>query len=300
MGGSGGGWYDVTRIIKDINEQKEEIFKRQLEADVAALLSEILADANNRNTEAINTHIQEILNALGNEIEGSINLMFGGSVAKHTFVDGLSDVDLLLVINDSDLADKSPSGIKSRIFELLEARFPRTKISIGNLAVTLGFSDYELQIIPAIKVGEQIRIPRNSKSWSDKIDTYAFSSKLTELNKSLNNKLVPIIKLVKAITYDYPENKRMTGYHIESLAIEVFKDYKGQPNTVQMLKDFFEGAAQIVKRPIVDKTGQSRHVDDYLGKENSLERDLVSDALRNTLNKMKSYSTIEQWSQLFE
>lgn len=302
MGGSGGSFYSKPKkLAQEVQESIDEFFEEHLEADVSSFLSETLANANNRDIEAVSKHIDEIKKALEKDLEDSINILFGGSVAKHTFVDGLSDVDTLLVINDTELKDKTPSSIKSYMVEKLKERFPSTEITQGKLAVTVKFGDYDIQIIPAIRHGDKIVIPNKSgKEWSEKIHPKAFTQKLTELNKKYNYKVIPVIKLVKSIIYSYPEQKQLSGYHIESMALEIFNDYSGKLTPPRMLKYFFEKAPSFVLKPMKDSTGQSGHLDDYLKGENSLERELAADALKNTARKMTIARSIEQWKQFFE
>jgi len=142
----------------------------------------------------------------------------------------------------------------------------------------------------------------DAKSWS-RIDPVGFAVALTKANKDMNGKLVPCIKLVKAIIATLPEQRRLTGYHTESLAIQVFKGYDKPKTTKDMIRYFFEHAPNHVKEPIRDSSGQSVYVDEYLGEKNSLERRIVADALgriaRKILNANGSKS-IERWKDLFE
>ena len=46
-----------------------------------------------------------------------------------------------------------------------------------------------------------------------------------------------------------------------------------------MLKHFFTEGSKKVLTPIKDKSGQSIHVDNYLGDANSIKRKMVSDSM---------------------
>jgi len=119
----------------------------------------------------------------------------------------------------------------------------------------------------------------------------------------MNGKLVPCIKLAKAIIATLPEQRQLTGYHTESLAIQIFKGYDKPTTPKDMIRYFFEHAPDHVKEPIRDASGQSVYVDEYLGEKNSLERRIVADALgriaRKILNANGSKS-VERWKELFE
>jgi len=306
MGGSGGGYFSGSSTPEDLRKQvratEEKARSENFETDVANLLDGYLTNLNDRNKEAIGFRIDEIKKALGSEIEGSVDLRFGGSVAKHTFVNGLSDVDALVMVGKSELADKNPSEIQSYFQERLRERFPKTKIEKGNLAVTLSFSDIDIQILPALKVGSGVKVPNQDGSkWSAIIRPEAFAKKLTDLNKALNSKLVPSIKLAKSILSQLPTNQQLSGYHVESLAIETFKGYEGNRTTKDMVRYFFTNAAPHLKNPIKDTTGQSINVDDYLGSARSLHRTIAAGSIGRigrSIQNADGASSVEQWREI--
>jgi hypothetical protein len=59
-----------------------------------------------------------------------------------------------------------------------------------------------------------------------------------------------------------------------------------------MLEYFFENAKGVVNSPIRDKTGQSIHVDDYLGAANSELRFKAGYALEKISRRMKDADLI--------
>src|SRR5688500_11974232 len=98
MGGSGGSFFHESSsapedISKKIREQEVSSKDNAFEAEVAGLMRELLANVNDRDSETLQAHLQTIKDALDLGIDGSIDLRYGGSVSKHTYVDGLSDID---------------------------------------------------------------------------------------------------------------------------------------------------------------------------------------------------------------
>jgi len=305
MGGSGGGYFtsNIRELKNKINDTARDIDRKAYDANVASLLSELLLQYNDRDFNAINKHIEEILKAVENRIDGHLDIKFGGSISKRTFVDGISDIDTLLILNDSELSDKSPKAIKNMIASMLNERFSKTNILVGKMAVTVSFSDYEIQILPALKSGEKVMIPDASGSSWAKIDTKKFTSALTNVNEKSGNKVVPIIKLAKAIIGKLPEKHQLSGYHVEALAVGIFNNYHDEQTSKTMLKHFFQQASQMVLSPTQDKTGQSVYVDEYLGTKNSLPRQLVSsalDRLYRRLNNADNLLSLETWKDIFE
>lgn len=305
MGSSGGGYFsskpeDIKRMLNDSEDQTDD---KDYQTTVDTLLSSHIANFNDRDQEAINKHLDVIKNAIQKDIDGTVDLLFGGSVGKHTYVDGLSDIDSLVILNNSELATKNPTEVKEYFADKLRERLPNTSITVGNLAVTLKFSDAEIQLLPAVKDGDKLRVPKPSgDDWSN-IRPRSFSDKLTVTNQKCGGKIVPIIKLAKSAISNLPERHQITGYHAESIAVKVFKSYDGALTPREMLKHFFSEGSKVVNQPIRDSTGQSVHVDSYLGSANSLERKVVSDAFSRVYRRLSNADnsrSVEEWDKIFK
>jgi hypothetical protein len=222
---------------------------------------------------------------------------------KHTYVDGLSDVDVLAIVNNSDLENEPPSRLRDYFADRLRGRLPNTDITTGNLAVTVKFSDgYEIQVLPALTTKTGIRVATaDGKEWSNVIKPDKFAAKLTSVNRANGNAVVPVIKLYKVINSQLPEDAKLSGYHIESLAINAFDGYSGSRSRKDMLLYFAQYASTHVLHPFEDSTGQSRHVDDKLGAANSLERQKASASINGIVARMKageSEAQVDRWKQL--
>jgi len=197
----------------------------------------LLTEINSRDVEAIRTHISEIEKVLGREIDGLDTLLFGGSLSKSTFVEGMSDVDALVFFDKSKYGNISPNELQDKMLSLMEQRFPHTEIKKGALAVTVKFHDYEIQLLPALREHGKLYIAnRESNGWSRAIDSKAFSEKLTTTNQSNGKKVVPVIKLAKALFSNLPDRYRPSGYHVEALAVDAFANYSGRYTLYDMTK----------------------------------------------------------------
>ena len=164
------------------------------------------------------------------------------------------------------------------------------KVTHGKMAVTVTFQDgMIIQLLPAIKGdGDHLQVPSSRTTGWSRIDPIKFQQALTKRNKECGGKLVPVIKLAKAIIGQLPESQRLSGYHIESLAIAAFKNYSGPKVTSAMLPTFFERAKELVLSPIRDKSGQSVHVDAYLGPADSEIRKTSSHVLGRISRRMRN------------
>jgi hypothetical protein len=297
MGRSSGGYFRSTpeELDKKVQSSDRDTNYQMYESEVLALLNKILADCNDRDVKAIDIHLKEIRRAIENRIDDTINIMFGGSVSKHTYVDGLSDIDALVILNQVGLQGKSPQDVNNMFAAMLKNRYPNSDISVGKMAVTIKFSDCEIQLLPAIKNRNALTISDGTgRQWS-KINPKEFTSKLTEINQKNGGKVIPVIKLAKSLIGNFSEKQQLSGYHVESLAVEAFKNYTGALNAKEMLQHFFKESTRRVLSPIVDKTGQSYHVDDYLGSTNSDLRKVISNSLNRISRKLVNADNVQSW-----
>lgn len=307
MGGSGGGFFSGRvspgELVRRTREAEEKSRDDTFEVQVGAFLGSELAEYNDRDVVGTEAVFQAVKKDLEADVEGIVDLLYGGSISKHTYVDGLSDIDALVLMDRTELRGKQPQELQNLLSECLRARYGRDAVSLGTLAVTLTHKDKTIQLLPALRDGQKFKIASyDGKGWS-RIDPTGFAKALTKANKAMDGKLVPSIKLAKAIIATLPEQRRLTGYHTESLAIQVFKGYDGPKTPKAMVRHFFEKAPDHVKQPIKDSSGQSVYVDEYLGEANSLERRIVADALGRIARRIRNADgarSLESWKELFE
>ncbi len=308
MGGSGSSvWRRINPAdeVKKIREANETNADEGINTLVNDYLAKQLVHCNDRNSDEINELLDSIKDELKDIISDTINILFGGSVQKNTYVEGISDIDSLVCIDQSAADGKTPKEIKELIQQILSKKYGNENVSSGLLAVTIQVKDYEIQLLPAIRVGNGLKISSiDGQHWSN-INTKSFTDILTSVNKENNGIVVPTIKLVKAIIKSLPEKQQLSGYHIESLAVNIFRKYNDTKTYKEMVKYFFKEAVNAVKSPITDKTGQSLHVDDYLGPANSTQRRIISVALDRISRKIMNLDAvrdqefvIDSWSRL--
>ena len=262
-----------------------------------------LAQYTRRNTQTVTQRLESLCGFLrqkGNVVQTK----FGGSVRKGTYVTGLSDVDALLIVNQSSLVNQTPALVIEYVRDTIQNRLRQNTVSAGNLAVTVSYSDgTEIQILPAIRTnsgGVRIADP-GSTQWSNVARPDDFAEKLAEVNTARNGRVVPIIKLAKAMAdcFITRPGRKMSGYHIESLAIDAFKDYQGPLDPKTMLVHLLEHSMEAVKNPIVDATGQSRHVDEYLGQADSNLRKGASTQFGQMRAEVRRCKTKAEFNKLF-
>ena len=263
----------------------------------------LLAQYTRKNTQTVTQRLESLCGFLrqkGNVVQ----TMFGGSVRKGTYVTGLSDVDALLIVNQSSLVNQPPARAIEYVRDTIQDRLRQNTVSAGNLAVTVSYSDRtEIQILPAIRTnsgGVRIADP-GSNQWSNVARPDDFARKLAKVNTARDGRVVPIIKLAKAMAdcFISRPSRKISGYHMESLAIDAFKDYQGPLDPKSMLIHVLEHSMDAVKNPITDSTGQSRYVDDKLGRADSGPRKRASTYFGQMRGKVNSCKTRAAFNALF-
>ena len=273
------------------------------DAEINGYLRDLLRVYNARDTQAVSRHVQVLRDSLELRDDDVIRTLFGGSVSKHTAINGLSDVDVLAIVNQSSLAGQSPDAVIRLMAERIKRRLPHTTVSTGDLAVTVRFSDgIEVQILPAVRTKSGVRIvDLKSNRWSNVVYPDRFARKLTQVNQRNEGKVIPTVKLAKGLAARMIPSDRdhISGYHMESLAIETFRNYQGPRDLKSMFSHFADFSSRVVMRPITDPTGQSRHVDEYMGQQGSARRQRASNSFRRMRQRIEACRTREDVENLF-
>ena len=264
---------------------------------------ELLARYARRNQQAVMRHLESLCNIIRDEGH-VVQTMYGGSVQRGTYVTGLSDVDVLLIVNQSSLLNQSPASVIQQVRRSISGRMPNNPVRAGNLAVTVGYaSGLEIQVLPAIRTnsgGVRIAEP-GSTGWSSVVHPENFARRLVEVNNANNGRVVQVIKLAKAMANCHISrpSRKFSGYHLESLAIRAFRNYRGQQNPRAMLNHFLSHSMTAVRSPIADTTGQSGYVDEYLGPANSRLRNRASTYFSQMRASINSCTTRARFNALF-
>lgn len=300
-GGGGGGTFPVGPTdIDALRERAREIADQaSFDAQVNGELAERLAAINSRDAEKVGDYLDGAVEVLRDEIAEVDRTLFGGSVAKSTYVEGLSDIDALVVLKDAP-QDASPEQILEHIRQTLASRLSAADVDsvrAGALAVTVRYRDgTEIQLLPAVQKGEHLAISSPDGSQWTTIHPKRFVQALRDVNAAQGRAVVPAIKLAKAvIAAQLPEDQRPSGYHVEALAIAAFRDYTGSRNPKAMLTHFFAAAARGVLKPIKDISGQSHRLDERLGPAGSEQRQAMAKDLQRIANTMENSSTLNEW-----
>ena len=264
----------------------------------------LLATYTRSNQQAVTRHLESLRNSLRSQGNHVVQTMFGGSVRRGTDVAGLSDVDALLIVDESSLRNRPPAEVIAYVRDVIQRQFIFNPVRVGNLAVTVNYSDgTEIQLLPAIRTssgGVRIAEP-GSTGWSNVVRPDTFAGELSAVNQANHGRVTPTIKLTKAVAdcHITRQDGKISGYHMESLAIDAFRDYQGTRGPKAMLDHLLTHSMTAVMKPIVDSTGQSRHVDEYLGPAQSRRREGARTHFGQMRGKVRQCVTRAQFNALF-
>lgn len=301
MGGGGGGDRYVGPTSETVLRKVDEIHEKErarLDGEVNELLQHLLARFNDRDTGKVSERLNRIQDELG-EVAELDRFLLGGSVAKHTAVNGLSDVDALVILSRKHDKSDSPEFLIEAFRRLLQQKLPRSEVASvekGRLAVTVKYQDgQEIQLLPALQSGNTLSVASSDGTgWKD-TEPRRFQRALTNANTRTHQVLVPTIKLVKSIVADLPKQKQLSGYHIEALAVDAARNYSGPTAPRSFLLHVLDHSAKRVLRPIKDVTKQTRTVDAHLGEENSVARRNISQALEGVKRRLQTATSVGEW-----
>lgn len=212
----------------------------------------------------------------------------------------LSDVDALIVMrnveaeNASALVDSVADAVRNGGLSDV------ADVSAGNLAVTVTYTDgSKVQLLPAQERDGRLRIASEDGTTWREIRPRKFAEKLTEVNQANGGGVVPVTKLAKALVQQLPGQHRLSGCHVEAIAVDAFKNYNGPKNRQAMLRR--AALPCILGCPPADGGyhGQSVHIDAHLCAANSYARKVVASAITRIVRRMDGATSVSDYPSLF-
>ena len=128
-----------------------------------------------------------------------------------------------------------------------------------------------------------------------------FAERLIEVNNARGGRVVPVIKLAKAMADCFMKDsgRKISGYHMESLAIDAFTGYEGGLDSRPMLVHFLVHSIRAVMTPIKGPTGQTMYVDGYFGQADSGPHKRASTHFGQMRGKVNSCRSRAEFDDLF-
>lgn len=293
----GGGLRQSKKMIE------QDSIKSGQKTEINSYLNDRLIDINQLDTQKINQRKESIFDVLNDEFEDVQDFNTEGSYSRYTYVNGLSDIDILIDLGNystSQFENKEDSHfVLQAIAERIKQRYPTTNIKLGKMAVTLEFQDgIELQILPSFKYYNGYKVPDpDSNGWVCSFPDN-FKKRLTSLNQSNTGKIVPALKLTKQLLQK--QDIKIKSYHIENIALDAFRGYTGSLTPEALIKYLINYSKSAIFNNIGDPCHQSEYIDSYLGKKGSEIRKKLAQKINKLDIKLQNTTTQAEWEKLFQ
>lgn len=184
-----------------------------------------------------------------------------GSYSRHTMIAPLSeaDIDIFVVLDPSYYTADGYAALLDRLRGvLLETYTKSPRISRNGQAVTITFTDFVVDVVPAFyRKGGGYLIPSTTeKSWIS-TNPKTHESFMSSANAAHSGNLVPLIKMLKG--WNRAASSALRSFYVELLVEQALRGVT--------ISDFpsgcryvFDKGRQIVKYKIVDPAGLGANV----------------------------------------
>lgn len=189
-------------------------------------------------------------------VETDLNVLdsfLTGSYSRHTMIAPLSeaDIDIFIVLHPSYYKEDGQTELLDKVKGALLKTYTKTpKISRNGQAVTITFSDFLVDVVPAFKrTGGGYLIPNSIKKVWISTDPKTHVDIMSSENDIHNGDLVPIVKMVKG--WNKNINYAFVSFYLELLAIKLFKNVTITDYPSGM-KHFFDKGREAIKYKVKD------------------------------------------------
>ena len=194
-----------------------------------------------------------------------------GSWDRRTLTRYLSeaDVDVMVILKygvhkDWDTSEGTIKAL-DRFKALLDDAYPDTSKRRAQNCITMQFSEFKLDVVPTFKhVDGYYKIPDSVRKLWVPTNPFTFAEKITEVNKTMDERFVPLIKMVKG--WNREVGWPVRSFHLECLMYNRYRSYKEGYTYCSMLKYFFEKLPDYLARVCYDPVMRDR-VGSYLDNE---------------------------------
>ncbi len=159
----------------------------------------------------------------------SPHTQLSGSYSRHTAIEMIPDVDVLLFVPDDQL-ERTPNAVLLEVYGVLED-YPSAAIDTEgqrrSVRLELPGDGLYLDIVPAVAkngLDHPLQVPdRPQEEWILS-DPLGYAARLTNVNQANGGKLVPLVKLLKAWRDEQMQRRRPKSYALEVMLLYAVED----------------------------------------------------------------------------
>lgn len=257
--------------------------------------------------QTVSTRQQNVRDAVAADLT-VLDSFLTGSYRRSTMIAPLkdADIDIFVLLDASYFKQDGQAWLLDKVKTTLKKTYPTTpKISRNGQAVTITFTDFTVDVVPAFnrQGGGYLIADSVNGRWiatdpKKHVDIWATA------NTWHNGDLVPLIKMIKA--WNRQHSALLRSFHLEAMILSILtnvtiSDYSSGVRFV------FDKARQAVKGAIYDPSGYGGNLADYLNTQQKIS-DVVS-RLETAYNRAieaenldkqgKTSVAVEKWRMTF-
>lgn len=231
-----------------------------------------------------------------------------GSYRRSTMIAPLkdADIDIFVVLDPSYYKKDGQAWLLDKLKTTLKKKYPSTpKISRNGQAVTITFSDFTVDVVPAFnRQGGGYLIPDSANSCWISTDPKKHVEIWTTANKAHEGDLIPLIKMIKG--WNKKHSSLLRSFHLETMVMTILNNVTitDYPSGVRFV---FDKMRQEVKKVTKEPAGYGGNLAGYLNTQQKID-DVVS-RLETAYNRAveaerldkegKVAAAVEKWRMTF-
>ena len=194
-----------------------------------------------------------------------------GSYDRHTLTRYLreGDIDLMVILHygNNKAWDTNGGTIKAldRFKDILDRAYPNTTKRRDRNCITMKFSEFRLDVVPAFKVSSTptdfYKIPDSVRQQWVPTDPSEFAREITAINQNMDGTFVPLLKMVKG--WNRNVGWPIRSFHLECMMHRHYQSYTKSYTYSSTLKVFFGALPGYLSSACYDPVRRDR-VDTYL------------------------------------
>lgn len=235
-----------------------------------------------------------------------LNSFLTGSYSRHTMIAPLkkADVDIFMVLDPSYYEENGQPKLLDKVKNTLKKEYPKTpKISRNRQAITITFSDFIVDVIPAFyRRGGGFLIPSTIGNQWISTDPRKHVEIFANANREHEGDLVPLIKMIKA--WNRSIDQFFNSFHLEVLALDILNNVNIN-NFHSGMRYYFDHGRAKVKVQNLDPAGYSGDVGYYLNSKLSDAESRFETAYKRAIKaeeyekKGKTSDAVNEWKKIF-
>lgn len=225
--------------------------------------------------QTVSTRQQNVRDAVTADIT-VLDTFLTGSYRRSTMIAPLkdTDIDVFVVLDPSLFKQDGQAWLLDKVKITLKKTYPTTpKISRNGQAVTITFTDFTVDVVPAFnRQGGGYLIADSVNGRWISTDPKKHVDIWSTANATHQGNLVPLIKMIKA--WNRQNGALLRSFHLEAMILEILNNVT--------INDFssgsrfvFDKARQTVKSATYDPSGYGGNLADYLNTQQKVN-DVVS------------------------